>query len=92
MHNRKHPISVHQYRDMLLTVADSNKEAEDYHCYSKQLVEVLDSCGTVLILGYIPVGITTMTVPELMLLFPTVEHVTVSSNQLIREWKLPASA
>jgi hypothetical protein len=63
-----------------------------YHCYAKQLVEVLDRCGTVFIIGYLPIGIRTLRLAELQELFPTTPHCRVGAGELITEWKLPASA
>jgi len=88
-------MSTFEYRDRIITVvaklATSTEPAEPaYHTFAKQVLEVTrtgkDTAATY-ILGYLPIGIQTLTLAELKGLFPNAKHAYVLPADLITHRK-----
>lgn len=85
--------TLHQYRDCIITVevTSSTGITSNYHQYAKELVEVCINSGHVFILGYMPIGMDTLSVASLTELFPHDKWVVISPGELITEF-LPKPA
>ena len=85
--------TLHQYRDCIITVevTSSSGVTSSYSQYAKELVEVCQKSGHVFILGYMPIGIDTLSVATLTELFPHDKWVVISPDELITEF-LPKPA
>lgn len=77
--------TLHQYRDCIITVAvtSSTGVTSSYHQYAKELIEVCQGSGHVFILGYMPIGIDTLSIGTLRELFPNELEIVISPEELI---------
>lgn len=78
--------TLHHYRDKLIAVINPATDDIAYYSYAKQLVEVCCNSGHVFILGYLPIGIDTLSLKDLQELFPGTEVTLVLPDELITEF------